>query len=145
MRGTEPGTEHVDEGNHLPRQVPRRRVERVERPLPGRPLAQHLAKATRLEIFFAGELGQQGDADSAASGFMYPADVVPDEPSSDVHVDRLASPVQGPHAWARPRPEPDCLVLLELPGPPRATSSAQVSWRGHEDLLHHGKFACNQV
>src|SRR5262249_48273794 len=34
MRGTEPGTEHVDEGNRFPRQVPRRRVQRVERPLP---------------------------------------------------------------------------------------------------------------
>jgi len=29
-----PGTEHVDEGNHFPRQVPRRGVQRVERPLP---------------------------------------------------------------------------------------------------------------
>ena len=29
----EPGAEHVDEGNHCPRQVPRGRVQRVERPL----------------------------------------------------------------------------------------------------------------
>src|SRR5262249_27033065 len=76
---------------------------------------------------------------------MYPADVVHGEPPSDVHLDRLASLFQRPRAWAGPRPKPDCLVFLELCGPPRATPPAQVSWRGHEDLLHHGKFACDQV
>src|SRR5215469_12746851 len=76
---------------------------------------------------------------------MYPADVVHGEPPSDVHVDRLASLVQRPHAWARPRPKPDCLVLSEFHGPPRATPPAQVSWRRPEYLLHHRNFACDQV
>src|SRR5262249_6321678 len=126
--GTEPSGEHIDEGNHFPRQMPRRWVQRIKRSLPRRPVGQHFAEAVHPQIISASKVGQQGNADSPSGGLMYPVDVVCGKPQLDVHVDRLAGVVQRPHAWAGARAEPDCRVLLKLKGVPRATPPAQVFW-----------------